>query len=52
MWFIMLYSGLSSLIKCILSPIRRCFNDPNAPYVRPTVDFTLGTNGELYYSIV
>ena len=52
MWFIMIYAGLRSLFMCVLSPIRRCFNDPDAPYARPVVDFTLGTNGELYYSIV
>jgi len=47
----MIYAGLSSLGTCIFAPIRRCFNDPDAPYTRPFVDFTLGTNGELYYRI-
>jgi hypothetical protein len=48
----MIYTGLRSLVVCIFSPIRRCFNDPDAPYTRPCANFTLGTNGELYYSIV
>ena len=52
MWFIMIYAGLTSIVKFIFSPIRRCFNDPDTPYTRPVVDSTLGMNGELYYSIV
>ena len=52
MWFIMIYAGLTSIVKFIFSPIRRCFNDPDSPYTRPTAESTLGMNGELYYSIV
>jgi hypothetical protein len=52
MWFSMIYAGIVSIAKCIFSPCRRYFNDPDARYARPDIAFTSGTSGELYYSIV
>lgn len=54
MWFSMIYAGIVAFAKCIFTPCRRYFNDPDAQYARPDVNvtFTSGTNGVLYYSIV
>ena len=57
MWFLMIYAGMEWVAKCVFSPCRRCFNDPNAEYARPNimdtdVPFTSATSGGLYYSIV
>ena len=50
----MICAGFEWVAKCIFSPCRRCFNDPDAQYARPRPDipFTSATSDGLYYSIV
>ena len=48
----MIYAGFEWIAKCIFSPCRRYFNDPDAQYARPVITFTSATSDGLYYSIV